>query len=273
MNQQQRDRLIERYIGRRMSPAEEREFLGLLDRDETLRRMMETERTVGATLLRDRDAIPTSDLDTREQLLSMLAALPPVGEAALTAASKGSGLFAGTIVKGTLAALVAGTIIGAGYLFTRDASNAPQPRPHAASTATPSLQSVDAPGSSPSSTPSLAPSPISSEGRDVKKMEEIVMERSKGGEGPSQPERIAPLKRSQERSVSEAPAASIRMDLEKPSSNVPDANSAPAINSAPAVETAQSTRAEEPVQQAPRTRDTMRVNVSINLDRIGKRPR
>jgi len=269
MNQQQRDDLIERYIGRRMSPVEEREFLRLLDRDDTLRRMIETERAVGTTLLRDRDAIPTSDLDTREQLLAMLGTLPPAGAGggALAAASKGSGFFAGTIFKGGVALLLTGAVVGVGYLLTGDSPDGAQPRPHAASTTAVPQPSVDVPGSASSPTPSLPPSPISIERHDVKKMEGIVTERSKGDDAALHSERTPHLERSKERPATEIPASSMRTDLEKPSSTIPD------VNSASAVETAQSTKVEEPALQTPRTRDTMRVNVSINLDRIGKRPR
>src|SRR5829696_6512755 len=76
MNQEQRDRLIERYMGRRMDLSEEGEFLRLLDHDDMLFRMVETERAVGTALLRDRDTIPADDIETRAHLIAMLGALP-----------------------------------------------------------------------------------------------------------------------------------------------------------------------------------------------------
>src|SRR5256885_8874146 len=105
MNQEQRDRLIERYTGRQMGPAEEREFLRLLDGDGTLRRMLRTECAVNAALLGDRDAIAANDLETRTHLLAALAAMPNPGDAPVGTAAGASRFFSAGFINPAIAVL------------------------------------------------------------------------------------------------------------------------------------------------------------------------
>jgi hypothetical protein len=114
MNFNDRDRMIEKYLGGRMSHVEEREFLHRLDSDGNLRKTVEAERSIRQALLRDRDRIPADDPALRANVMGMLATLAPAGEptgAAAAAesapgvAAHGSSLFSGGLIKGVVVAI------------------------------------------------------------------------------------------------------------------------------------------------------------------------
>jgi hypothetical protein len=136
-----RDRMVERFVEGRMEGAELRAFQKMLATDPKLQRMVETERAIRGTLLRDRNHIPADDPRGRAHLLAMLATLPsePVGIAAGTAAAQGGATqgassVAGTVMKGlgiaaTGAVLTVGAIFGVRALDNSSATESVQPAP------------------------------------------------------------------------------------------------------------------------------------------------
>jgi hypothetical protein len=117
-----RDRMVERFVEGRMEGMELRAFQKMLGTDPKLQRMVETERAIRGTLLRDRNHIPADDPRGRAHLLAMLATLPsePVGIAAGTAAqsgaSQGASSVVGTVMKG-LAIAATGAVLTVGLIF------------------------------------------------------------------------------------------------------------------------------------------------------------
>ncbi|MDB5032881.1 MAG: hypothetical protein JWQ98_122 [Chlorobi bacterium] len=69
--------MVERYLSRRMSGAEEVEFRRRLGTDPELRAILETEQTIQRTLYRDRDALPAVSAESRYNVLTMLGRLAP----------------------------------------------------------------------------------------------------------------------------------------------------------------------------------------------------
>jgi hypothetical protein len=247
MNQEQRDRLIDRYMSRQMSLSEEGELMRLVESDETLRRMLETERAVHTTLLRDRDALPVADREARTHLLSILGALPAD---AVPAASGSTGFLTGGVLKGIIGVLVAGAIT-AGYVLVGNDSRS--------SDAAPAVHRSIAQPSVISSSDSIASPPAAETDREVPA--EASAKRSRADAPKPAGPAIAgtPAAPSHEPSHPE-PAA-------QPTAEVPaEEPSAPSVTDAAPERNQRS-------ESALRTRDTMRVNVSINMDRLGKRPR
>jgi hypothetical protein len=135
-----RDRMVERFVEGRMEGTELRAFQKMLVTDPKLQRMVETERAIRGTLLRDRNHIPADDPRGRAHLLAMLATLPsePVGIAAGTAmqggAAQGASSVVGTVMKGlgivaTGAVLTVGVIFGVRALDDSPATTNIQPAP------------------------------------------------------------------------------------------------------------------------------------------------
>jgi hypothetical protein len=112
--------MVERYVEGRMSDMELARFQSMLESDPQLRRMVETERSIRSTLLRDRNRLPHDDPRGRTQLLAMLAAASadPVvsGAAQGGAAAQGTSWLSGGLAKG-IAIAVAGTTLAVGTYF------------------------------------------------------------------------------------------------------------------------------------------------------------
>jgi hypothetical protein len=130
-----RDRMVEQFVEGRMEGSELRAFQKMLAGDPKLQRMVETERAIRGTLMRDRNHIPTDDPRGRAHLLAMLATLPsePIGIAAGTAAQggapQGGASAVGTVMKG-LAIVATGAVLTVGAIFgVRALDDAPATTP------------------------------------------------------------------------------------------------------------------------------------------------
>ena len=107
------ERLIDRYIAGRMSPAEEKQFLARAEADPALRRLLKTEQVIGRAIQKDLAAIPLAATEPSPLILAKLAASNPAaiaGAAANATASSGSS-FIGTFLFGTKLAQVIVAIV------------------------------------------------------------------------------------------------------------------------------------------------------------------
>lgn len=107
------DQLIERYMGGRMSAAEEREFLSLAGSDERLGHLLDAERAITSGTQKERTRMPGAATSPGAHLLAKLAATPAAAPAAVT------GMMA--LKNGTVQAVIAavallGIIIGAIFI-------------------------------------------------------------------------------------------------------------------------------------------------------------
>lgn len=250
MSQKDRERMIARYTGGRMSPEEERRFLGLVESDPELRRAIETERTIDRTLRRDRDALPLTGAETRSQVLAMLGALEP---APVVTMSAGVGI-------GTIALIVAGLGLTVGALFLiapRETAieNAP-PRP-AATAVEIRHQALQ---------PPKHPSPSTT-------MEEGTEANAVGGEHPEavEPRPAQPHGLPLKRRVETAGSAAAPSKVASPISAEPALPTAPRIT-----DTTAPSLVIHPTRTAPppsRVSDSTRIDITIDLDRMKRRPR
>lgn len=118
--------MIERYLDRSMTPAEEIRFLDALSHDEGLQAMLRAEELIRGSMRSERIAIATDHSHARAKAMGMLAAIapgvsaPPLAEAFSTGggslSAAGSSLL--TPLLGALAVVAA--VVGGFFLFNND---------------------------------------------------------------------------------------------------------------------------------------------------------
>jgi hypothetical protein len=251
-----RDRMVERFVEGRMEGSELRAFQKMLASDPKLQRMVDTERAIRGTLLRDRNHIPADDPRGRAHLLAMLATLPtePVGIAAGAAAQSGAAQGAtstvGTVMKGlgiaaTGAVLTVGAIFGVRALDTAPATESIQPVPAR-------VQHQAAPAEAPQAprieqTAPAAALPAQSQAAPVETVPSRVAERSSASQRATAPARAT------------ASEHRTRTAVQQTS---PQSNSQTEVVAAPETQTQAQPR-RKPVVVLP---DSMRVDVMIEMD-------
>ena len=251
-----RDRMVERFVEGRMEGSELRAFQKMLASDPKLQRMVDTERAIRGTLLRDRNHIPADDPRGRAHLLAMLATLPaePVGIAAGTAAQSGAAQGAsstmGTVMKGVGIA-AAGAVLTVGAIFgvralndTPDASSVKPVPVQVQHQATPA-EAPQAPRVE--QTTPVAAKPAESQAAPVEAVPSRVAERSSAAQRATAPTRATA---SEHRTRTAVPQTS------------PQSNSQTEVASAPETQTQVHPR-RKPVVVLP---DSMRVDVMIEMD-------
>lgn len=245
------DRLIERYIARRMSPREEEEFLRMVDSDAALRRVLEAERIVQGTLLRDRDAIAPVDARERASFVALLSSLPE-GAPALAPAvvATKSFWFAGKAVQGIVALLAVATPIVVWNLFsTGDASHSGPERKVA---------------------PAISPSPSISTPADVAAPDLPTISAA-----PIIPSQSPAPSKSRENALSKERSANNASHSTMPEESSPklqpsESPSSPAELPTSAIEHAPE-REEVPARNV--VADTMRLDVKLNLEKLKRKDR
>ncbi len=123
LQQNDRERLIERYMHGELAGAEQQDFLHLLAADPELRRILDAEQTIERAMRKDLQTFPVDHSRTRNRALAALAATSIggaaiAGEAAYAATSSAtSGTAAGGTAAtgaGTAGVAANGTVAGAG---------------------------------------------------------------------------------------------------------------------------------------------------------------
>lgn len=235
MNRRIIDEAITRFIAGAMSRTEEQEFLRRVSADPELRRALDAERTIERTLRNDRDALPSPAPEVRGVLVGMLDRnpLPRRGFRSLPWSSR---MVGATLMKGVAIAAIGGGVLAVVHY------SAPSPAPDD----TVAVRSVRQPARvvAPTAVPAI-PAPSARQDADVR-VEPMVP----GGA---------------------APAHAAATVAESKARNNADAHGGFVVARKGEVPQAQSSSSpERPADLPVVAEDTMHVNVTIDLERIGR---
>jgi|GEM_PF-3054899 len=103
---------IERYLNGTMSPTEQNEFRGRLERDQTLRRAVDAEMLIRRSVRSERSSMPAPSAAARARFLAMVATVVPESSAPPQPAAEpaGGGSLAGSIAGGGIAKGIIATV-------------------------------------------------------------------------------------------------------------------------------------------------------------------
>lgn len=225
---------IARYGAGTLSPAEERDLLRRAAADPDLRRALDAERAISRTLLVDRDRLPSASPESRRLLAGMLDQPRPL-RSVRRARSWSDRAFSGFLLKGTAiaAVLTAGTI----GLMRSGSSDVPAPAAAPAVQLSPRVPRHDVVEHPVVTAPAVVP--VRSELRPAAKVARRAMPRIVEEVAP--PVQIMP----QEQSTFEMPAE---------------------VRTVPSP----AERARTPIPATTFTRDTMRIDVTIDLGKLSR---
>lgn len=122
----QKDRLVERYLDGRMTPAEERRFRDRLEEDEQLVGMLRAELLIRSTMAGERGRMRADHSRSRTRAMALLAAMPRGAEAAAAGTGTGGALSGLAGIKGIVALLAAAAVTVGSYVALLPAK-APNP--------------------------------------------------------------------------------------------------------------------------------------------------
>ncbi len=112
------DRLVERYLDGRMSPAEERRFRHRLEEDEQLVETLRTELLIRSTMAGELGSMHADHSRSRARAMALLAAMPGgAGQATAVSGAGSGGTLSGLAgIKGIVALLAAAAVAAGSYV-------------------------------------------------------------------------------------------------------------------------------------------------------------